>query len=429
MRSYTACCRALKLRPIGGFVFCLVWALFALQAILPMSAAHAQAGTSVSEAIRSGTPNLNLRLRYEEVDVDGVSETGNAVTLRTLAGWKTSAWQGLSATAEIINVGRANDDYNDGLNGKVQYPAIPDPDNTDFNRLYLDYQGLPDTRIRGGRQPIQLDNGRFVATNPFRQVLQVFNGITLENKSFASTQLFAAYLGRVKTSLARQHETSTILLNARHSLSPDHTLTGYAYLQDQANAIPVGAFQGPAPTDTSHQIVGLRATGMHPVSEQWKLVYTLEYAKQSDYKGGDARIDADYMHLGGGTRFSRYLLRVDYQQLGSNSGAYAFQMPLGTRHPFQGWADQFVLTPQQGIRDTYVSGTADVGKARILAAFHTFRSDTGGVDFGKEIDVGISYAFLDKLAGKLEYADYQAGEAVSGKVDVRKFWLTLTFDY
>ena len=104
-------------------------------------------------------------------------------------------------------------------------------------------------------------------------------------------------------------------------------------------------------------------------------------------------------------------------------------MPLGTRHPFQGWADQFVSTPQQGIRDTYVSGTADIAKAKILAAFHTFKSDTGGVDFGNEFDVGVSYSFIDGLVGKIEYADYQAGDTVSGKVDVKKFWLTLTFNY
>ena len=425
----SACARALEARPVAVFVGWLLWSLLASQATLPINAAHAQTQTSLANAITSGTPNLNLRLRYEEVDVDGVSETGNAVTLRTLAGWKTSTWQGLSATAEIINVGRANDDYNDGLNGKVQYPAIPDPDDTDFNRLYLDYQGLPDTRIRGGRQPIQLDNGRFVATNPFRQVLQVFNGISLENRSLANTQLFAAYLGRVKTSLARQHETSTILLNARHALSQDHALTAYGYFQDQPNAIPGAAFQGAAPTDTSHQILGLRATGTQPLDEQWKFVYTLEYATQAVYAGREARIHADFMHLGGGTKFSRYLLRVDYQQLASNNGVYGFQMPLGTRHPFQGWADQFVSTPQQGIRDTYVSGTADIAKAKILAAFHTFKSDTGGVDFGNEFDVGVSYSFIDGLVGKIEYADYQAGDTVSGKVDVKKFWLTLTFNY
>jgi hypothetical protein len=36
---------------------------------------------------------------------------------------------------------------------------------------------------------------------------------------------------------------------------------------------------------------------------------------------------------------------------------------------------------------------------------------------------------MRKLTGKLEYADYKAGDTASGKVDTRKFWLTLIFNY
>ncbi len=408
--------------------------LIAWHVTAPLNEGYAQAESSQTEtslayALTSGSPILGMRLRYEQVDQENISQTGNAVTLRTLAGWQTSSWRGWSGKAELINVGRADNDYNDGLNGKTQYPVIPDPDDSDINQLYVDFEGLPETRLRGGRQRIQLDNGRFVANNGFRQVMQVFNGVSMENNSIANTRLYAAYLARVKTSLARQHETSTVLLNARYALSQDHVLTGYGYLQDQPNAIPAAAFQGPPPSDTSNQITGLRAAGKQAIGDQWQIVYTAEYARQTDYAGGDARIDADFVHLGGGARIANLLLRADYQALGSNGGGYAFQMPLGTRHPFQGWADRFVITPTQGIRDHYVSGVANIDRVKILAAFHTFRSDVGGVDFGEEFDVGIAYAFFDKFESKLEYADYRAGDAGSGQVDVTKLWLTLTFNY
>ena len=36
---------------------------------------------------------------------------------------------------------------------------------------------------------------------------------------------------------------------------------------------------------------------------------------------------------------------------------------------------------------------------------------------------------MQKLIGKIEYAEYQAGDTGSGKVDTRKFWLTFTFNY
>ena len=51
------------------------------------------------------------------------------------------------------------------------------------------------------------------------------------------------------------------------------------------------------------------------------------------------------------------------------------------------------------------------------------------MDFGKEFDIGVSYPLLKRLLGKIEYADYQAGDVASGKIDTRKYWLTLVFNY
>jgi hypothetical protein len=391
--------------------------------------ASAEEAASPRDAIASGKATLNLRPRYEFVDQDGRPDEANAFTVRTLAGWKTGAWNGLSATIELIDVGRLDDEYNDGQNGKVRYPVVADPDNTDVNQLYLDWAGLPATNIRAGRQSIKLDNVRFVGNVEFRQVMQVFNGVTVENRSLPNTRLYAGYLGRVKTVDTRQHDTDTLLLNARYALSPSEALVGYGYFQDQPGAIAAAGFSGPAPTDTSNQIVGLRADGAHPFGEKWKLLYTGEYAMQNDYAGGDARIDAHYLRLGLGGQLGDFALRVDRELLSSNDGLYAFQTPLGTNHLFQGWADQFLTTPRQGIRDTFVSASAKIEKAQLLAEYHQLKSDIGGIDFGDEFDVGISYPLMQKLIGKLEYADYKAGDTVSGKVDTRKFWLTLIYTY
>ena len=392
-------------------------------------AAVADDSASASEALTSGELIFNLRPRYENVEQTGL-ETGDALTMRTLLGWKTGTWKGWSGVAELIDVGRANNDYNDSLNGKTQYPVIPDPDNTDVNQLYVDYRGLRNTLIRGGRQVIKLDNVRFVGNVAFRQVMQVFNAVTVENKSLPNTRMFASYVGRVKTVNTRQYDTDTILLNGHYAFTPDDALVGYGYFQDQQNAIAGSAFQGPSPTDTSNEIFGLRANGAHPMSEQWRLLYTLEYAQQSDYAGGDPRIDADYSRIGGGAKWENYTLRIDYEVLGSNNGLYAFQTPLATKHLFQGWTDTFaVATPSQGIRDTYVSGKAKISEVQILAEYHQFDADFGSVAFGDEIDLSVSYPLMKRLVGKIEYADYQAGDVASGKVGATKYWLTLIFNY
>jgi hypothetical protein len=256
--------------------------------------------------------------------------------------------------------------------------------------------------------------------------MQVFNGVTVENSSLRNTRIFAGYLGRLKTVDTRQHDTDTLLLNARYALSASESLVGYGYFQDQWDAFSRTAFSGAAATDTSNRILGLRADGAHPLGEVWKLLYSAEYATQQDYAGGDPRIDAHYARLGIGGAWKAYSLRIDHEILSSNDGQYAFQTPLGTNHLFQGWADQFLSTPRQGIRDTSLSGAAMLGKAQFLAEYHMIESDFGGLDFGDELDFGVSYPLMRKLLGKIEFADYRAGDAGSPP-DTRKLWLTLIF--
>jgi len=390
--------------------------------------AAAQQASTLSEAILAGSPTLSLRARHENAEQDG-KESGDATTLQVLLGWKTKPIWNTSLALEAIDVGRLNDDYNDGQNGKSQYPVIGDPDNTDVNQLYLDWTGLPATQIRGGRQVVKLDNVRFIGNVAFRQVMQVFNGVTVQNESLPKTRLFFGYIDRVKTVDTRVHDSATVLLNANYALTPDESLIGYGYFQDQFDAIGGAGFSGPPPADTSNRIIGARFDGAHPFGKNSRLLYTFEYAKQTDYADGDGRIDAHYLRLGTGGRWGSHFLHVDREQLSSNNGEYGFQTPLATRHPFQGWTDQFLTTPRQGLRDTYVSGGTRLDKAQLVAEYHHFRSDFGGIDFGSEIDVGILYPLMRKLTGRLEYADYNAGDSAAGIVDLRRIWLTLAYEH
>src|SRR5262245_15905028 len=57
------------------------------------------------DALTDGKLLLNLRPRWEHVEQDGKPNNADAYTMRTLIGWQTKPWYGLSATAEGINVG------------------------------------------------------------------------------------------------------------------------------------------------------------------------------------------------------------------------------------------------------------------------------------------------------------------------------------
>jgi hypothetical protein len=388
----------------------------------------------IGDAITGGKLLLNLRPRYEHVEQDGKPEDANAYTMRTLFGWRTKTWHGLSATAEGINVGHAGpQDYNDlpARAGASPFPTVVDPDMTGINQLYGQWTGLPNTDVKVGWQSIKLDNVRFVGNVEFRQVMQVFDGVTVENKSIENLSIYAGYLWRVRNISNLQLGTDIPLANLRYTWKPGNDLIGYAYFQDQANTS-----QNPTTglTDGSNKIFGVRANGGYPLAQDWKLLYTAEYAKQDNYSSGDAVIDAYYYHLNIGGQWKETFVRVHQELLSSNDGLYGFQTPLGTNHLFQGWVDKFVVTPRNGIRDTYVSAGTKIRKVSIYAELHQFRTDFRSLDLGDEFDIGLTFPFLVKgLTGKLEYGDYRGGDPTAGGAvntrDTRKFWATLIYQF
>jgi len=381
--------------------------------------------TGLAHALTSGKPTVQLRPRYEHVEQDGKPLNADALTMRTLLGYKTGTWYGLSGYFEGINVGHFGDQkYNDKTTiTNSPYPTVADPDITDINQFYADYTGIPDTLLRGGRQIVKLDNYRIIGNNDFRQVMQTFNAVTVENTSLPNTRIYGGYLMRQNTTADTQRDINAPLFNVRYTWKPGNALIAYGVLQDQAVTGQTGF------ADNSNKIFGVRADGAYPMSDVWKVLYTAEYAKQDAYSGGDSRIDASYYHVAIGAQRGDVFLRIEEERLGSNHGLYGFQTPLATNHLFQGWADQFLSTPPQGLRDVYLTAGAKVSKVALYTEVHRFRSDVGNIDFGHELDVGITYPIKPYLIGKIEYADFSGADRVANKPDTRKIWFTLVFTY
>lgn len=405
-------------------------ALATLLVVLPATRGLAEESQAAAplDAMTGGKLLLNLRPRYEHVEQDGKAFEANALTLRTLLGWQTGAYYGFSATAQMIDVGRANSNYEDGKNGRTQFPRVADPDNTDINQAYLDYTGLPDTRLRLGKQSIKLDNVRFIGNVEFRQVMQVFTGLTAENKSLPDITFYGGHLERLKTIFGDQQEIKLEILHAAYEWSPGNNLIGYGYFHDSPKTASATGF-----ADNSNRIAGLRADGAYALGDKLKLLYTAEYAKQDHYADGDARIDAGYIHGGAGLGWDAFFARVDYELLGSNGGVYAFQTPLGTNHLFQGWADLFLTTPAKGIRDLYLTAGGAIAKAKLTAEYHDFKSDFGNVHYGQEFDFGVTYPFRKGLSGKIEYASFREADVLAPtsarKRDTDKLWLTVVYNF
>ena len=52
-------------------------------------------------ALKDGTPLLNMRLRYEDVDSDAFTEDGQALTLRTHLGYQSGKLHGFDVMGEF----------------------------------------------------------------------------------------------------------------------------------------------------------------------------------------------------------------------------------------------------------------------------------------------------------------------------------------
>ncbi len=404
--------------------------------IVSMTTAHAEgsAPQSLADALTQGTSLSSFRLRDEYVEQDAKAKNANALTLRTLLGWQTAPLHGFSVGLQLINVGKLDTNYNDSaLVTNSPYPLVADPDYTGVNQAYLDWTGISDTRVRLGRQSVKLDNVRFVGNVEFRQVMQVFDGVSVESRALQKdTTLYAAHFNAVTQVSTLKQDTDIHIVNLRHALSPTENLVGYGYF--------VG-WDVQTPQLQSSRTLGVRLEGARPLAKDWKLLYTAEYAKQDPYKTGDPNIDSHYARLGVGAKWGEWFARVDHERLSSNKGLTAFQTPLGTNHLFQGWVDKFLSTPKPGIRDTCLTAGTKLGKFTLLTEYHWFDSDVAyssgagtATHYGKEWDVALAYPFSKQLVGKVEYGSFREGQpytaaATSRVRDTDKLWVTAMYSF
>ena len=154
--------------------------------------------------------------------------------------------------------------------------------------------------------------------------------------------------------------------------------------------------------------VGAALTGAHPLGEGPALTYRLEAAAQADTGDNPQAVDADYLRADLGLEVGKVTVGTGYELLGGSPAEGAFQTPLATLHAFNGWADMFLTTPADGLRDLFVSCGAGLGPWKLLAAYHDFAADAGGADYGTEVDASVVFTTPWKQKLALEVARYDA---------------------
>jgi hypothetical protein len=395
--------------------------------LLASAGALAVAGPACAQELTL-KPLAEARLRYEQVDQDGLStEEADALTIRARAGLTASSGA-LSATVVGQGTLAVVDQYYDGLNGAATRPLIADPQNVALYIAQLQYKTKAAT-LSAGRQKIILDDERFVGNVGFRDNAQTFDAVRVEITPTKGLKLDVAYAWGVRTiwgidgvGTRQQAIGGDNIFASLSYITPVGTLTGFAYLVDQ-NEAAVQAFR------LSSQTYGVRLAGLRAFSKWVRLSYQLSYAKQSDYHANPNDYAADYWLADATLDVKGWKLNVGYEVLGASKGAAfaSFQTPLGTNFKFQGWADKFLTTPANGVRDLYAGtgyGWKQIGPLTGVAlqgTWHRFDSDRLNQHYGDEIDL-IASAKIRKTAVSVRYAHYDAKLLAS---DTDKLWLQL----
>ncbi len=378
-------------------------------AILSAPAAFA-ADSDLTSALTDGKLSANLNLRYEGVEQDNAAKDANALTLRTRINYTTGAFKGFSAAVELENSVALVDDYKDAIGHGNEYSVVADPDHTELDQAYIAYK---DGKLSGkiGRQVITMDNHRFVGHVGWRQDRQTFDALTLGYQLSEATKVSYAYLTQRNRIFSDEKDVDSKdhLLNISHKLGSGK-LTGYAYLleEDKTGGAEINTF-------------GIRYAGATKLGKN-KVTYSVEFAQQDN---DTADKSANYFAVEAGTKVASLNVKAGYELLGSDNGEYGFATPLATLHKFNGWADQFLGTPAQGLQDIYVSvgGKLAGGSWKIVA--HDFSADESSAtvdDLGSEIDVVYAKAINKTFKAGIKYAAYNAGDI---KVDADKVWVWL----
>lgn len=371
-------------------------------------AAPMAANATFEELAKDSKTWLDFRLRFESVEQDNALQDADALTLRTRLGMQTGKVNGFWGLAEFVDVAPLmGQDYNSVLNGKTAYSVIADPKLTAVNQAYGAYSN-GDTTVKYGRQRIILDNARFIGNVGWRQKEQTYDALSIANTSLPDTTVVFAHGWSVNGITGGRARTSNNLLNVSYGGLGVGTLTGYAYLLDMEDA-----------DAQSNATYGVRFSGSTDAGGV-KALYTAEFATQSDYADNPASYDADYTLIEGGVVVSGVTVKAGYEVLGSDNGAIGFQTPLATKHAFNGWTDQFLATPANGLEDLYFLVTGKVAGIKLLGVYHTYESNEGGLDYGDEFGFLAVKKFGKTYTAGLKFSSYSAD---THKVDTDKLWL------
>jgi hypothetical protein len=375
--------------------------------------------------------SIDMRGRIELADMNGL-QNSEAYTVRTRLGLGFKPWNGFSAFAELENTTSAEkDSYFDGASAPDGKTVIADPQNTELNRAFGQYENADwaDLKIKGGRQRIIFDDARFIGNVGWRQNEQTYDaGLIKSSLGIEGLTTEYAYLWNIQrifgdkgpTPATQDFTSESHLLRAHYTGIDNLKLTAFAYLLDFGSDSPVN----------SANSYGVRVAGNVDLSDEMYLKYVGSYAFQKDEADNPVSYDAHYV-LAEGTLGTKKLgaFTTGYELLGSDNGDARFVTPLATGHKHNGWADAFLNNGGvRGLQDLYFAVAPKLPmKLKGKLVYHRFWSHEHSSNLGYEID-GVVSRKLNKYVTALTKFAYFDGTN-KGPADRWRLWFQLTLKY
>jgi hypothetical protein len=376
---------------------------------------------SIQDAVLNGRSWINFRYRYEAAEVRGFPDRSWGSTLRGAFGHETLSYNGFRALGEIEAIGHVfNPSMNDTTNGRPNRAPIPDPEDVEINQLYVAYDGLENLDARVGRQEIQLGNQRFIGSDPWRQNNQSFDALRFKyqlDETLAFDYSYAFQVNRVlgSDSPFGNEDMQGHFLDVRKTQEGIGNFGAYAYLMDYDELVLLSSNTFGLRYDRTFEGVEASANTDFWSETDWSIA--LEYAKQSDAGDNPADVDADYLLIEGAADYRGYRMFLASETLGGDGDPNSsFQTPLASLHWFNGFADQFQSTPDEGLNDRRIGIETDVQLSQVdfpihlSATYHWFSSDAGSLTFGRELDLDVMANVNDHFSAGLRYADFNPSD-------------------
>ncbi|HCK84403.1 MAG TPA: hypothetical protein DHW63_07780 [Hyphomonadaceae bacterium] len=358
------------------------------------------------------------RLRYEHVDQDGLTDA-DAVTLRLRLGYEQELFEHFKVLGEIEGVALIGDDFADTVRARPGQAVVLDPEALEVNRLQAQWTngGFAATL---GRQRIILNNARFVGNVGFRQNEQTFDALRVTYRANENLNFNYIYVDRVRRILGDDSPNGEWRSDSHIGQADLKTgfgdFSGYGLLLDFENAAA-----------QSTQTYGLRWTKTI-AADPFRFTLGAEAATQSDYGNSPTSFDLNYYAANAGAQRGQWRFALAGEVLEGN-GARGFATPLATLHAFQGWADVFLTTPADGIRDlngsvSWTDETPPFGRALTMTArYHDFASDDGDTNCGSEVNAVANWRIDQRWSLEAKAAFFDGEDPRFA--DRNKIWLAV----